>query len=203
MRILSVSWRSFGSTVTTWVKATAHHSQNFSISRWCWRSRGQCSPRPSIRIIALSPCSSESRRGVPVVSGRTKSGSTAPGTRPLLMRCSLWLPRANARDGESEAVDAGERRHVQGAPVGITPGQVVRALRQPERAEVPPVGAEHPDAAGAADVQVAGLVDLEPVNGILARRTGHIEQDPAVGRVTGRVERVAHHDLPPRVPVAD
>jgi hypothetical protein len=30
-----------GVTVTSCVKATEHHSYTLSISRWCWRSRGQ------------------------------------------------------------------------------------------------------------------------------------------------------------------
>src|SRR5215471_7773670 len=122
--------------VTSWVKATVHHWWNTSISRWCCRSRGQCSPRPSIKVMALSPWSPDSRCIVPVSSGRVKSGSTAPGVSPLLMTVSLAPVGPDARDGEPDPVDAGQCGDVEGAGVFTAPGEVVRALRQPQGAQV-------------------------------------------------------------------
>src|ERR1700760_5157290 len=95
-----------GQMVTSRVMATAHHWSNTSISRWCCRSRGHCAPRPSIKIMASSPCRSDSRRIVPAPSGRVKSGSTAPGVSPLLMSGLLSVSGAGRRGGEPDTVDA-------------------------------------------------------------------------------------------------
>ena len=59
----------FTQMVTSSVNATGHISEKGTMRRWCWRSRGQCSPRPSMSTRQLSPCSSESRCMTPVSSG--------------------------------------------------------------------------------------------------------------------------------------
>src|SRR5215471_16407632 len=162
--------------VTSWVKATGHHSWKRTISRWCCRSRGQCSPRPSIKIMASSPCSSDSRRIVPVSSGRAKSGSAAPGVSPLLMVSSLALVGPDPGDGEPDPVDAGQRGDIERAGVIVTPGKVVRAFREPERAQVVAAGREQPDAGRPAHVHVAGRVDFDPADGVLTFGAGHVEE---------------------------
>src|SRR5215472_5501574 len=162
--------------VTSWVKATVHHWWNTSISRWCCRSRRQCSPRPSIKIMALSPWSPDSRCILPVSSGSVKSGSTAPGVSPLLMTVSLAPVGPDARDGEPDPVDAGQCRDVERAGVLVAPGKVVRALGKPQGAEMLPAGREQPDAGRPAHVEVAGRVDLQPIDGVLAFGAGHVEE---------------------------
>src|SRR6516162_7564137 len=189
--------------VTNWVKATVHHWWNTSISRWCWRSRGQCSPRPSIKIMASSPWSSDSRRIVPVSSGRVKSGSAAPGVSPLLMTVSLALVGPDAGDGEPDPVDAGQGGDVEGARVLAPPGEVVGALRQLEGAQVLAARREHPDPAWAAHVHVAGRVDLEPVDGVLALGAGDVEESLGTDHRPAAVKLVPHNDLALRVPVPD
>src|SRR5215472_6228369 len=189
--------------VTSWVKATVHHWWNTSISRWCCRSRGQCSPRPSIKIMASSPWSSDSRHMVPVSSGRVKSGSTAPGVSPLLMTVSLALVGPDAGDGEPNPVDAGQCGDVERAGVLIAPREVVRALGKPEGAQVVAAGREQPDAGRPAHVEVAGRVDLEPVDGVLTLGAGHVEELLGGGHRPGAVEGVTHNDLAIGVPVTD
>src|SRR5215469_259710 len=173
--------------VTSWVKATVHHWWNTSISRWCCRSRGQCSPRPSIKIMASSPCSSDSWCIDPVSSGRMKSGSAAPGVSPLLMTVSLSLVGPDAGDGEPDPVDAGQCGDVERAGVLVPPSEVVRGLGKPQRAEMLPAGREQPDAGRPAHVEVAGRVDLEPVDGVLALGTGHVEELLGAGHRSGAV----------------
>src|SRR5215469_13475723 len=198
-----MSCRSFGRMVTSSVKATGHHSWNRTISRWCCRSRGQCSPRPSIKIMALSPWSPDSRCIVPVSSGRVKSGSTAPGVSPLLMMVSLAPAGPDARDGEPDPVDAGQCRDVERAGVLVAPREVVRALGKPQRGEMLPAGREQPDAGRPAHVQVAGRVDLQPVDGVLTPGACHVEELLGCGHRPGAVERVPHNDLAIGIPVAD
>src|SRR5215470_11590430 len=189
--------------VTSSVKATVHHWWNTSISRWCCRSRGQCSPRPSIKIMASSPWSSDSRHIVPVSSGRVKSGSTAPGVSPLLMTVSLALVGPDAGDGEPDPVDAGQCGDVERAGVLIAPCEVVRALWKPQGAQVVAAGREQPDAGRPAHVEVAGRVDLEPVDGVLTLGAGHVEELLGRGHRPGAIECIPHDDLAIGVPVAD
>jgi hypothetical protein len=67
-----------------------------------------------------------------------------------------------------------------------------------------PAREKNPDAARAADVEVAVAIDLDAVDGVLARRVGHVVEDLAgADRVARGVELVAHHDLALEVPVAD
>src|SRR5215471_266047 len=171
--------------VTSWVKATGHHSWNRTISRWCCRSRGQCSPRPSITIMASSPWRFDSRCMVPFSSGRLKSGSTVPGVSPLLIACSFALVGPDAGDGEPDAVDAGQCGDVERAGILIAPREVVWALREPQGAQVLTAGREHPDAAWPAHVYVSGRVDLEPVDGVLTLGSGHVEEFLAGGHRPG------------------
>src|ERR1044072_6396589 len=113
----------------------------------------------------------------PFSSGRTQSGNVIPTL--ILLMLLLLSGRADARDLEADAVDARERRDVQRAAVVVAPGQVVRRLGEAQRAEVLAGGGQDPDAAGAADVEIAVAVDLEPVDGVLAGRAGHVEEDRA------------------------
>src|ERR687887_1818994 len=178
MRRRPTSCRSLGRIVTSWVNATAHQPWKRTISRWCWRSRGQCSPRPSMRIIGSSPCNSDRRRSTPSWSGSWKSGSVLPGSRCLLMSLRLlevggwsW---ADARDAQAHPVDAGERGDVEGPRVVVAPREVVRRLGEPQRAEVLATGRQHPDPARPTGVDVALAVDLEAVDGVLAGCAGHV-----------------------------
>src|SRR5215207_5352581 len=202
---LYVSCRSLGGMLTSSVNATAHHWWNCSSSWWCWRSRGQCSPRLRCRTIALSPCSSDRRCMSPWSSGRSKLGIVVPGSRFLLMRVSLRVSaRTHAGDAQPHSVDACQGGDVERAAVRVAPGQVVRILGQLDQPELLAPGRQDPDAAGTADVEVAVAVDLDAVDGVLARRVGHVVEDlAAADGVAVGVDLVAHHDLALDVPVAD
>jgi hypothetical protein len=74
----------------------------------------------------------------------------------------------DTRDAQADPVDARHRGDVEGLAVLVTPGEVVGALGEPEGAEVGSFGGEQPDAGRTADVEVAGLVDFDAVDGVLA-----------------------------------
>src|SRR4029450_13203121 len=137
------------------------------------------------------------RWSTPVSSGSLTSGKTSPGPRSLSIVASSL--RADARDVRPDPVHARERGDVERPAVRVAEGEVVRGFRQPERAEVTAVGREHPDAAGAADVEVSVDVDLHPVDRVLTRSAGHVEEELA----RARVGVVAHDDRALEVPVAD
>lgn len=80
-------------------------------------------------------------------------------------------------DVESDAVNAGLRRHVEGAAVLITPGQVVWVFWSPDDAQSLSPGREYPQATRPANVQIPFLIDLYPVNGFVSRSTGHVVKD--------------------------
>src|SRR4051812_12844770 len=71
----------------------------------------------------------------------------------LAPRADLGLDRIQRRRARDE----------QGVPVGPTPREVARVLRDLDHAEVLAGRADHPDAAGAGDPDVALLVALHPV----------------------------------------
>ena len=79
----------------------------------------------------------------------------------------------------------------------------MRVLGQHEQAEAGAVGGDHPDTAGAADEQVAGRIDLDPVDGVGTGLAGEVDELDGVGQVAGGVDVVAHDDLVVEVPVAD
>ena len=56
----------------------------------------------------------------------------------------------------------------------------MRVLGPLERAEVLALGREDPEAAGPGDVEVAALLDLDPVDRVLARGARHVEEHAAV-----------------------
>src|SRR5919197_3501574 len=182
----SVSWRSFGTIVTSSLSSTPHHSWNLSSSRWCWRSRGQCSPRPSWTTSGFAPWISESLCGTPFSSGSSKSGNVSPSRRffSIFLLSSLG---SDAGDGELEPLDARQRRDVERAALLAAPGEVVRGLGEAQRAEVVSPRGEHPDATRAADVEVSLAVDLEPVDRVLAGRFRHVVEDGSVREVAGLV----------------
>src|ERR671915_1610220 len=68
------------------------------------------------RVVALQL---RQARMVPVWSGSLKSGSTAPGTRSLLMEASSQGP--DTRDAQANPVDARHRGDVEGLAVLVTP----------------------------------------------------------------------------------
>src|ERR671932_244409 len=189
--------------LTSCVKATEHHSWKRSNSRWCIRSRGQCSPRLRCTTSVLpSPWSSDSRCITPFSSGSSKSGMVVRGSRFLLME-SL-LSGAHAGHLQAHAVDARQRGLVEVAAVLPAPREVVRVLRQLQEPEPLALGRDDPYAARPADVEVAGAVDLEPVDRVLARGRGHVVEHLAgAGHLARLVERIAQDDLALRVPVAD
>src|ERR1700751_312297 len=115
----------------------------------------------------------------PFSSGSMTSGSTDPGISPLLIVSSLVRP--DAWDGEPDPVNAGQSRDVEGAGVLVAPGEVVRALRYPQGPQMFAPGREQRDAGRAAHVQVAGPVDLEPVDGVLTLGAGYVEEHLAAG----------------------
>src|SRR3712207_4379500 len=123
--------------------------------------------------MAPSPCRSDSRCFTPMSSGSSKSGSTLPTFRPLLISTSslitladLWrenhrirpelrgfLSRGRVGVGSAahqgaRAVDARGGRDVEVLAGGAAPRQVVRRLRELQQAEALPGRAQHPDAAG-------------------------------------------------------
>src|SRR5919108_2606827 len=174
---LYTSCCALGMIVTSSVKATEHHSWKRSSSRWCIRSRGQCSPRLRCSTSALSPWSSDSRCRSPFSSGSSKSGIVLPGWRFLLMWVLLaGSARTHAGDGEPHPVDARQGGDVERAAVRVAPGQVVRVLGQLDESELLALRREDPDAAGTADVEVAVAVDLDAVDRVFARRVGHVEE---------------------------
>src|SRR5512141_1019363 len=130
----------------------------------------------------------------------------------VCLRWSMLIPlgevadrraRSDSRNIQWHAIERVLRRDVERLAVGTAPGEVVRVFWRLDRAQMFAVGGDHPDAAGAADVEVAALVDLDAVDGILAGRFGHVEEDFAVGRVALGVDVVTHDDLFLRIPVAD
>src|ERR1700755_2011496 len=134
-------------------KPTAHHSYSLISSFWCWRSRGQCSPRPSSRIIGSPPWSSESLCISPFSSGSSKSGRVIPGGSLAAMLVDLLVGLgSDSGDLKTDAVDAGERGDVQRLAVGVAPGEVVRRFGQSQRPQMTAVRGDDPDAAGSARV---------------------------------------------------
>src|SRR5437868_3771634 len=80
-----------------------------------------------------------------------------------------------------------------------SPHASLRALGQTQQAELLAVRREHPDAARTTDVEVAGDVDLEAVDRVLARLVGEIAQE-----LTGAGVCVVAHDRSVlEIPVAD
>src|SRR6476659_8924923 len=104
-------------------------------------------------------------------------------------------PRADLR---LDRVERGRARDEQGVPVGTAPGEVAGVLRDLDHAEVLALGADHPDAAGAGDPDVAFLVALHPVRDALLDHAGAdaLEEHPPVRERAVGVDVV---DLDPRL----
>ena len=124
-----------GQDVTSSVNATGT-TRGSAAARWCWRSRGQCSPRPSMQHEALSPCSSESVCMAPFSSGSSKSGKASPRRGSCAWSGSL--------DADAHPVDAGQRGDVERAAVRVAPGEVVRASRAADQCRAARRAGERP-----------------------------------------------------------
>src|SRR6266566_3209221 len=87
---------------------------------------------------------------------------------------------ANAGHVQTNSVEPAAGAEVQGLAVLVPPGEVVRVLGANDRSEMLSFGREDPQAAGTRDVKVSLLVDLDPVDGVFARRRGHVEEERAL-----------------------
>src|SRR6516165_7583545 len=94
----------------------------------------------------------------------------------------LWFLSSGqpAPSREPEAVDACHGGDEQGVGVVLAPGEVVGRLGEGEPAEDGPGRVDHPDATRAAHEQVAGPVDLDAVDGVVAGLAGEITQERAI-----------------------
>src|SRR5688500_15627628 len=90
-----------------------------------------------------------------------------------------WLStvRPDAGNVQRHPVKRVARGHVQRAAVRVAPGEVVGMLRRLDGAEVLPFRGQDPEAPRTGDVNIALLIDLDAVYGVLARRAGHIDED--------------------------
>src|SRR5438067_852600 len=82
------------------------------------------------------------------------------------------LADRDAGDAEAEAVEAGAGGYVEGAPVGVAPGQVGRDLGRDDAAEEAAALVVGPDAVRAGAVDVALLIDLHAVRDALLAGPG-------------------------------
>src|SRR3954452_6312340 len=93
------------------------------------------------------------REGRPERTGPREAGRTVEGWREAAG--GRHRGREDDRDLGADAVEAGAGGHVEGAAVGIAPGEVGRQLGCPDRAEVRALGRDDPGPAGTGDVEVA------------------------------------------------
>ena len=121
----------------------------------------------------LSPWSSREPVHDPVLVGELEVGDGRAGLEVAAHGCP------------PDAVDAGHGGHVEAAAVGVAPGEVVRRLGELDQLELLALGREDPDAAGPADVEAPLGVDLDAVDGVLARFAGQVAQQLA-GSAGGR-----------------
>ena len=134
IRILKMSCRSLGSTVTSCGEGHRaplveldHLALVLALARAVLAAAEHAAPWQ------LSPCSSDSRCSVAVLVGQLEVGQRRAGLEVLAH--GLLLGSRHARDVEPDPVDAGQRGDVERAAVGVAPGEVVRVLGQ--RAAVP------------------------------------------------------------------
>ena len=81
---------------TSSVNATEHHSWKRRSSRWCWRSRGQCSPRLRCSTRKLSPCRSDRLLRDAVLVRQLEVGNDRADLQTLLIVLLPW-PIAGGR----------------------------------------------------------------------------------------------------------
>src|SRR5437867_12853388 len=86
---------------------------------------------------------------------------------------------AGAGNAQAHLVETRLRAEIEGLAVLVAPRHVVRMLRTGDRAEVPAFGRQDPETAGAGNVEVALLIHLDAVDGVLPRGRGHVEEELA------------------------
>ena len=125
----------------------------------------------ALRVVVVVGGFSHGRDRSAPARDRRRRGHPAPArsSRPARHRA---VERARARSGDRKPhpVEPAPGGHVERLPVRIAKGEVGRELRRQDGAEVLARGREDPDSARTRDVEVAALVHLEPVEGLLAGR---------------------------------
>src|SRR5438552_3200970 len=137
--------------------------------------------RPTERHAAASPFTFSTTFCAIACAGAPESANAPPSM--ITSFCMSWITRAAAfgsirsisppsvhvaesvaRNLHPHAIDRGRRGNEERAPAVLAPVDVADALRHRDRAQMLAVRAEHPNAAGAGDVDVAVLVELHPVD---------------------------------------
>src|SRR5580765_7453202 len=103
------------------------------------------------------------------ISSAVRFGFSFSFAIPRLLCHVRLAPRA---DLGLDRVQRGRARDEQGLPARAAPREVAGVLRDLDHAEMLALGADHPDAAGARDPDVAFLVALHPVRDALLDQAG-------------------------------
>src|SRR6266480_4180328 len=125
-----------------------------------------------------------------IITSFCRSCTTSAARAGSRVICSLSLTASSSRhvaepvapDLYPDPVERGRARHVEIAPVVAAPVEIADVLRHLDHAEVLGLRADHPDAAGPGDVDVASLVALHPVGDSLLdhARADVVEEHPPV-----------------------
>src|SRR6266513_677976 len=142
-----------------------------------------------------------------IITSFCRSCTTSAARAGSTLICSLSLTASSSRhvaepvapDLYPDPVERGRARHVEIAPVVAAPVEIADVLRHLDHAEVLGLRADHPDAAGPGDVDVASLVALHPVGDSLLdhARADVVEEHPPVRDRAVRLP-VENPDVGPR-----
>src|SRR5688572_19901424 len=124
-----------------------------------------------------------------------------------LLRCAAsWFGRLRAQTGsgdfQPDPIKTVAGCQVEGSSVGIAPAHVVRMHWSSDGPQMLPSRRDDPQAAWPGDINVAALVYLHTINGVLAVPAGQVEEEAAVLNPAVRLDLIAMDNFP-FIPVAD